>query len=280
MNTVRVKIRQPLFDISFIGALIFGAVVVLLVSKFLPSIIGTVSMAAIVICFGFGLPRWIGLGARKQRSEQAKQQEIEKWGFCSRDREGPWLNYIDYPLVKKSRHANNKRFYSEWLIIHDGLIIVNPGPSIVCPSTKSVVYDYTVKRTYAWDGCTPKRFFFWFALFGTPDWWQRSEKITTLNDAGGFSEKKVFWQLAHHASLVHDALYQYLDSIPISKRDVDRQFHEMLLDSDMPRMMAALYHLAVRFFGASDVGEVAPKKSSELVVSHMPLTTRPGHPTA
>ena len=72
------------------------------------------------------------------------------------------------------------------------------------------------------------------------------------------------WQKAHHASLVHDVLYQYLHLIPIAKKDVDRLFFEMLLESDLSVEMAIIYHLAVKYFGAWDIKEDAPKGSSEL----------------
>jgi hypothetical protein len=59
-------------------------------------------------------------------------------------------------------------------------------------------------------------------------------------------KKEQFWQRAHHASLVHDVLYQYLNSIPIPKSDVDNLFHEMLIESGFSGIMAKIYHLAVR----------------------------------
>lgn len=45
------------------------------------------------------------------------------------------------------------------------------------------------------------------------------------------ARKQVFWQRSHHASLVHDALYQYLHTLPISKTAVDQLFYDMLCDS-------------------------------------------------
>jgi hypothetical protein len=216
------------------------------------------------------LPRLVGRRTRLKRSREAKKKELENWGFHSRDREGPWINYIDYPLIKESKYAMGKRFYSEWLIIDDGKIIVNPGPSKLDSASGTVTYDYSVRRTYAWDGCTPKRFFFWFAILGTPDWWQVAETVTTLDDKNSYVKKSVFWQQAHHASLVHDALYQYLDSIPIAKRDVDRQFFEMLLDSVMPRVLARTYHFFVRHFGARDIKEDDPKENTKLKVVFVP----------
>jgi hypothetical protein len=48
-----------------------------------------------------------------------------------------------------------------------------------------------------------------------------------------------------HASLVHDALYQYLDNIPLSKNEVDQLFYQMLLEAGMPKIIAIGYHLFV-----------------------------------
>ena len=130
-------------------------------------------------------------------------------------------------------------------------------------------YDFSVKRAYAWDGCTPKRWFFWLILIGTPDWAQKIEVIRTIDDETPCKKKELFWQQAHHASLVHDALYQYLDNIPIPKRDVDNLFYEMLLESGFSGIMAKIYHFAVRHLGARDVGENDPKSNSELALGRM-----------
>ena len=43
-----------------------------------------------------------------------------------------------------------------------------------------------------------------------------------------------------HASLIHDALYQYLDNIPLSNVGVDRLFYHILLEAGMPKPLAKL----------------------------------------
>jgi Protein of unknown function (DUF1353) len=101
-------------------------------------------------------------------------------------------------------------------------------------------------------------------LIGTPDGLQKSGDIRTIKDQKFYEKKTVFWQRAHHASLVHDALYQYLDSIPMSKKDVDNLFYDMLLESGFSVTVAKIYHLAVRYLGASDVGEIEPKSKTNL----------------
>jgi hypothetical protein len=66
-------------------------------------------------------------------------------------------------------------------------------------------------------------------------------------------DKKVFWQRCMHASLVHDALYQYLDNIPLSKIEADNLFYDMLFEAGMPKLIAKVYYLSVQKLGASDV---------------------------
>jgi hypothetical protein len=212
---------------------------------------------------GLFLRRQAGWSIRERRAKKSKQSEQLKWGFASRDREGPWINYIDHPLVRQTPCADNKYFYSDWLVIEDGKVIVNPGVSEVNLETKTVSYDLTKPNAYVWDGCTPKRLFYWFALIGTPDWWHGDHKIQAITEQGQLIEKKVFWQLCMHASLIHDALYQYLDAIPLTKTQVDQLFHDMLIEAGMPKLMAKAYHWSVEKFGADDVNSDEAQANSD-----------------
>ncbi|MCX7097841.1 MAG: DUF1353 domain-containing protein [Methylococcales bacterium] len=261
MNTKIVKPR-PIFDISLAILTVVGLVIWLSLYFFSAESIPWALLVGAVVYLGVGLPRWQGMKIRRELAETAKQEERGKWGFNSRDREGPWLNFVDLPVLKQTPIAANKRFYSERLIIHNGLIIVNPGPSRIIDGM--VEYDFSVRRAYAWDGCTPKRWFFWLALIGTPDWDQKSEVIRILDASQPCLQKTVFWQRAHHASLVHDALYQYINTIPIAKKEVDQLFYDMLLASGFSVAIATLYRLAVRYFGAREVKENDPKANSQL----------------
>ncbi len=271
MNDVKLSRRSPYLDNALITVTLIG-IVLLIGAYFLsPGSIPTLVVAGVIIYLGFGLPRWIGLEERKRRAQRAKEAELAIWGFHSRDREGAWINYIDYPLIWHTDIAKDKYFYSEWLIIHDGTLVVNPGRCAVSPDRSQVTYDVRSPRTYAWDGCTPKRLFYWLALIGTPDWWERSETIQSLDHMGTPRTRQPFWPKAHYASLVHDALYQYLGLIPIAKKDVDRQFHDMLLASGLPAPLARLYHLAVRHFGARDIPEDLVQPSSTMKMSGFPL---------
>jgi len=240
-------------DMSMKVALLIGMVLIVFLFWFYPYLIRLSLYAGCIVCLGLFLPRQAGWNIRERRAKNAKQAEHQKWGFASRDREGPWINYIDYPLVRQTPLTDNKFFYSDWLVICDGKVIVNPGTSEVDLVSKKVSYDLTKPKAYAWDGCTPKRLFFWLALIGTPDWWHGEHKIQAISEQGTLVEKKVFWQLCMHASLVHDALYQYLDSIPLTKNQVDQLFHDMLIEAGMPKLLAQAYHWTVRKFGADDV---------------------------
>jgi hypothetical protein len=85
---------------------------------------------------------------------------------------------------------------------------------------------------YAWDGCTPK-FALWDIVIGTPD---------------GMPNQTTQKPKAYYASLVHDALYQFLDAgSPITREQADQLFLELLTrDGFAPRQ---LYYRAVRLFG-------------------------------
>ena len=94
--------------------------------------------------------------------------------------------------------------------------------------------DAKVLAGYAWDGCTPK-FALWDIVLGIPD---------------GIPNNTTTKPKAYYASLLHDALYQFLDmELPMSRADADRVFLELLTrDSFGPRW---IYYSAVRIFGGS-----------------------------
>lgn len=234
---------------------LLGSALVALAWLFLPLAIRPLLAGAVPVYLGVLLPRCIGRRERLRRVAEARQRSIEQWGFCSRDRSGPWINYIDFPLVREDALFKGRFFYSEWLVVHDGRIIINPGPAKVDLSAGTVSYDLGCQRTYAWDGCSPKVPFYWIATFGTPDWWDHLEPVQCLRH-GKQTQRLMFWPLAHHASLVHDALYQFLNVAPVTKAEADRLFQRMLLEAGMPRPVAWVYYLAVVVGGARDMRHV------------------------
>ena len=191
MNEIN-TIKSRVIDIAFIIITIIGAVVLLLTYQLYPELILFTVLLGLIIYLGFILPGFVGKQTREERAYKSKLSEYNKWRFQSRDREGPWINYIDFPLLKYTQYADNKRFYSEWLIIHDGLLIINPGPSKVNLTANKAGYDYKIRRTYSWDGCTPKKWFYWFLLIGTPDLWHKLESITYLNSNNQIDTRVVF----------------------------------------------------------------------------------------
>lgn len=81
----------------------------------------------------------------------------------------------------------------------------------------------TITRGYTWNGCSPKFCIFDF-LVGTPD---------------GVVHVATEKPKTYYASLVHDALYQFLpDGLPLKRRHADRFFVVLLAESDFaPRWL-------------------------------------------
>ena len=90
----------------------------------------------------------------------------------------------------------------------------------------------TVTRGYAWNGCSPKVCFF-DLLIGTPD---------------GVIDPDTRRPKTYFASMVHDALYQFLRAeSPISRRQADHCFLRLMAESHFkPRYV---YWIAVRLLG-------------------------------
>jgi hypothetical protein len=90
----------------------------------------------------------------------------------------------------------------------------------------------TVTRGYSWDGCTPK-FYLLDLVVGTPD---------------GVVDTRSGHPKTYHASLIHDALYQFLpEGLPLSRAQADRCFLELLTETNFA--LRYVYYAAVRIFG-------------------------------
>jgi hypothetical protein len=134
---------------------------------------------------------------------------------AGRQRLFPWIFKIQEDFVYRSIHLG-KSFDSEWLRLDtDGIVTIKANDG-----------------GYAWDGCTPKISILGLFILGTPD---------------GHIDIETGKPLTYHASLVHDAFYQYLEIIPLSKQEIDRQFYEMLRAQRLP--LAWLYYKAVLYLG-------------------------------
>ncbi len=90
----------------------------------------------------------------------------------------------------------------------------------------------TVTRGYAWNGCSPK-FCLFDILLGAPD---------------GVVDSRTGRPKTYHASLVHDALYQFVpDRLPLTRRQADGCFLRLMQETGFrPR---AVYYVVVRLFG-------------------------------
>jgi hypothetical protein len=90
----------------------------------------------------------------------------------------------------------------------------------------------TVTKGYAWNGCSPKILVF-DLLFGTPE---------------GAVHVRTERPKTYYASLVHDALYQFLpEGLPMTRRQADAVFLALLREVEFSP--ARIYWLAVRLLG-------------------------------
>nr|VFJ89687.1 MAG: hypothetical protein BECKLFY1418A_GA0070994_100848 [Candidatus Kentron sp. LFY] len=123
----------------------------------------------------------------------------------------------DYPY--ESGWKLEKPFVSEWLEIS---------------TSGRITIKASEEKPYCWDGCSPKRSMLNLFIFGTPD---------------GHVDHRTMKPYTYYASLVHDALYQYLDCVPVTKEKIDLLFLEMLGDFKLRRV----YHFFVKHLGGRGV---------------------------
>jgi hypothetical protein len=92
--------------------------------------------------------------------------------------------------------------------------------------------DITVMKRYAWDGCTPKLCVFDLVV-GTPD---------------GAVHPDTGKPKTSHASLIHDALYQFVpDGLPLTRPQADTCFLRLMEERRFA--LRYLYYGAVRTLG-------------------------------
>lgn len=133
----------------------------------------------------------------------------------------PYLYTLKEDITQATTWQLVQPFDSQWLHIStEGTITIKAG-----------------KTGYAWDGCSPKFSFLNLAIIGTPD---------------GHVDYRTGKPYTYKASLVHDALYQYLDTVPVPKAEVDKLFYQMLGDFTLARV----YFWAVRLFGGIHVKQL------------------------
>ena len=101
-------------------------------------------------------------------------------------------------------------------------------------STSGVIKVKANGSSYVWDGCTPKWSVLNLFIIGTPD---------------GRRDYRTMEPFTYHASLVHDVLYQYLDTVPVPKEKIDLLFLHMLGDFKLRK----LYYFFVKYLGGRGV---------------------------
>lgn len=153
--------------------------------------------------------------------EMADEPDPIDW-YAGTQKRFPWIFKIKKDYRFSSIHRG-KSFDSRWLRLEpDGTVTVKAN-----------------KRGYAWDGCTPKFSILGLLIIGTPD---------------GHIDIETGKPITYHASLVHDAFYQYLRDVPVSRREIDRQFLLTLRQHHFP--LAWLYYAAVRIFGGRGIKQL------------------------
>ncbi|XZG68980.1 hypothetical protein ACTSKR_09975 [Chitinibacteraceae bacterium HSL-7] len=252
-----IRLDRPLVDEAMVLATLAGILLLTLASALAPAWIVPALIGGVLVYGALLGPRFVNRRARLRRALRAKYAERRRWGFYSRDREGPWLNVVTHPVAVWCDDAQGLHFYSEWLLIDDGVIVVNPGRSFL--SGNVVHYDFDQSTAYAWDGCSPKVSIAWSAIAGTPDGPDCLISAWTLSSTIA-EQRTLLWPVTHLASLVHDALYQYLGPSPLTKADADRLFHAQLIACGFPPALAAIYLSAVQHLGARDQSHVGPTR--------------------
>jgi len=130
-----------------------------------------------------------------------------------------WLYRLDESFVRETQHQ----------IPYDLVFRDSAGKVRLIIETTGRI---TITGGYAWNGCSPK-FCLFDVLLGTPE---------------GVVHRQTGRPKTYYASMVHDALYQFLrDGMPLKRRHADAMFRRLLEESDFSP--AWLYWLAVRLFG-------------------------------
>jgi hypothetical protein len=94
-------------------------------------------------------------------------------------------------------------------------------------------------KGYAWDGCTPK-FNCLHITWGICD----GQLIQHIDEMTG---KKSYKPCTYYASMIHDVIYQYKRCAPVTRKEADMIFYELLKKSGF--MWSWIYYAGVRSFG-------------------------------
>jgi hypothetical protein len=130
-------------------------------------------------------------------------------------------------------NLKDREFENEWIKIHKGGKI-----KVKCNN----------KEGYAWDGCSFK-FNFIDITWGTPD---------------GKLDFKTKKPITYYASLLHDVIYQFKTEIPISRKEADLIFKEILKLHKFK--LTKIYYFFVRLFGGI-YGDWKCRKSEKVKIT-------------
>lgn len=106
----------------------------------------------------------------------------------------------------------NIRFKNKWCVIADNVI--------------------TIKKGYAWNGCSPNQNIFDLGYIGTPN--------GTLDTATG--KPKLYY-----ASCVHDCLYQFKGAMEVTRKQADDLMLSHMKDQEFS--LSYLYYVVIRALG-------------------------------
>lgn len=144
--------------------------------------------------------------------------------FEPRDKRGIWIYRLDREFRMPSSFTGSA-FVAEWLRIDaDGTITIPEG--------------------YAWDGATPKFSLLDLLILGVPD---------------GIVSVRTGKPRTHHATLVHDALYQYFPWHDVTRKEIDVLFLEMMRQERFK--LSWVYYTAVRLLGGFFVPGKSPGRA-------------------
>lgn len=121
-----------------------------------------------------------------------------------------WIYKLAGEFSYKSTSLSNIKFSNEWGRIENSTIYIKAG--------------------YAWDGCSPK--------------FKIGNKVIGVWDGWNYKDG---WPLTYYASLVHDFLCQFKDTVPMTKEQTLLLFREMLDARGWP--FTDIYVKAVDMFG-------------------------------
>lgn len=125
----------------------------------------------------------------------------------------------------------------EWLSIEDGTITVKGSNG----------------KGYAWDGCTPKKNFLHIT------WGNFDGKLKRFKEGD-------YKPYTYYGSMIHDVLYQYKRCAPLTRKEADLIFLQLLKEAKF--MWANLFYFGVRCFGWYFRGwKYSSKKAIELDMS-------------